>query len=78
MQLITFGLFIVAFGYFALIVLQQRNKRMRRETDLRESRDLLRAIVKSSLDSVLIADSKGNIIDLNDATAACSAFEPRK
>jgi PAS domain S-box-containing protein len=74
MQLVTFGLFILAFGYFALIVLQQRNSALKRETDLRESRDLLRTIIKSSLDSVLIADAKGNIVDLNDATAAMFGF----
>jgi PAS domain S-box-containing protein len=76
MQLITFALFILAFAYFALIVLDQRNSALGREAELRESRDLLKATIKSSLDSVLIADAKGNVIDLNDATAAMFGFSP--
>jgi PAS domain S-box-containing protein len=75
MQLLTSGLVIFAFAYFAIVVLQQRNSALRREVELRESRDLLRATVKSSLDSVLIADADGNIVDLNDATAAMFGFD---
>lgn len=76
MQLVTFGLFILAFAYFSVVVLQQRNSALKREVDLREGRDLLRVVIKSSLDGVLIADAKGNIVDLNDATAAMFGFTP--
>lgn len=75
LQLITSGLVLLAFIYFAAVVLQERNLALKREIDLREGRDLLRATVKSSLDSVLIADADGNIIDLNDATAEMFGFE---
>ena len=74
LQLITFGLVIAACAYFAVVVLQQRNRALKREVALRESRDLLRAIVQSSLDSVLIADSDGVIVDLNDAAAEMFDF----
>lgn len=75
LQLVTTGLVLLAFAYFALVVLQQRNRALKREVDLRESRDLLRAVVKSSLDSVLIADAKGNIVELNQATAEMFGFD---
>jgi PAS domain S-box-containing protein len=75
MQLLASGLVILAFAYFAVVVLQQRNRALKREVDLRESRDLLRAVVKSSLDSVLIADAKGNVVELNQATADMFGFE---
>ncbi len=74
LQLITFGLVIASCAYFATVVLQQRNSALKREVALRESRDLLRATVKSSLDSVLIADSEGVIVDLNDAAADMFGF----
>lgn len=74
LQLITFGLVIAACAYFAIVVLQQRNSALKREVALRESRDLLRATVKSALDSVLIADSNGVIVDLNDAAADMFGF----
>ena len=75
LQLITCGLVILACAYFAMVVLQQRNSALKREFALRESRDLLRATVKSSLDSVLIADSDGVVVDLNDAAAQMFGFE---
>jgi PAS domain S-box-containing protein len=75
MQLITSGLVVLAFAYFVVVVLQQRNRALKREVDLRESRDLLRAVVKSSLDSVLIADAGGNIVELNQATAEMFGFD---
>lgn len=69
LQLVTFAMVIAACAYFAVVVLQQRNSALKREVALRESRDLLRATVKSSLDSVLIANAEGVIVDLNDAAA---------
>ena len=76
LQLITFALAMLFFFYFAVVVLQERERARKRESDLREGRDLLRATVKSSLDSVLIADAEGIIVDLNDATAKMFGFEP--
>ena len=75
LQLLTSGLVVLAFAYFAYVVLQQRNSALSREAALRESRDLLRVTVKSSLDSVLIADAQGNIVDLNDAAADMFGFK---
>jgi PAS domain S-box-containing protein len=69
LQLMTSGLVLLAFIYFVAVVLLERRRAQRREIELREGRDLLRATVKSSLDGVLIADAQGNIVDLNDATS---------
>lgn len=74
LQLVTTALVLLAFTYFVGIVLLERRRAQRREIQLREGRDLLRATVKSSLDSVLIADAQGNIVDLNDATAEMFGF----
>lgn len=75
MQLVTFGLAVLSFFYFAIVVLQQRNEAMRREDDLRKNRDLLRTTIKSSLDGVLIADAKGRVVDINDAAAEMFGYE---
>ena len=76
LQLITFAMVMLFFFYFAFVVLQERDRAKKREIELREGRDLLRATVKSSLDSVLIADAEGKIVDLNDATASMFGFAP--
>ena len=76
LQLVTSGLVLLVFAYFVAVVLLERRRAQRREIQLREGRDLLRATVKSSLDSVLIADAQGNIVDLNDATAEMFGFAP--
>jgi PAS domain S-box-containing protein len=76
MQLATSGLIMLAFAGFAAIVLRQRNRAQKGELALRESRDLLSATIKSSLDGVLIADGKGNIADINDAAAHMFGYAP--
>lgn len=73
-QLATTGLVLCAFLYFAFVVLQQRNKAVAREIEIRNREDLLRATVNSSLDGVLIADAKGVIVEINDAAAAMFGF----
>lgn len=78
LQLVTFALVMLFFFYFAVVVLQERERAAKREIELREGRDLLRATVKSSLDSVLIADAGGTIVDLNDATATMFGYEPQE
>jgi PAS domain S-box-containing protein len=82
-QLVTTGLVLLSFLYFAFVVLQQRNKAITREAEIRSREDLLRATVNSSLDGVLIADAKGVIVEINDAAAemfgfAASAMEGRE
>lgn len=75
-QLVTSGLVLVAFLYFASAVIRQRNQSVAREAEIRSRKDLLRATVNSSLDGVMIADAKGTIVEINNAAAAMFGFVP--
>lgn len=73
-QLATSGLAIIAFLYFAFVVIQQRNHALAREDEIRARGNLLRATVNSSLDGVLIANAKGEILEVNEAAATMFGY----
>jgi PAS domain S-box-containing protein len=70
------GAVILAFGYFAAVMIAESTRRRKRQKELQESRDLLSATIKSSLDGIMIADTKGIIIDVNDAAAGMFGLAP--
>jgi PAS domain S-box-containing protein len=76
LQLAGSGAVILAFGYFAAVMIVETNRRRRRQKELQESRDLLSATIKSSLDGIMIADTQGKILDVNDAAAGMFGRAP--
>lgn len=77
-QLLASGLLLLAFMYFAYVVLQQRNQALAREREIISRRDMLRATVNSSLDGVLIVDARGRIVEVNDAAATMFGYSPEE
>jgi PAS domain S-box-containing protein len=68
-QLIIVSLVLIAVVYFAFAVMQQRNQAIAREEESNARKELLRATVNSSLDGVVIADARGDIVEVNEAAA---------
>lgn len=78
LQLAGSGAVILAFGYFAALMISETNRRRRRQKELQESRDLFGATIKSSLDGIMIADAKGTIVDINEAAATMFGLPSEK
>ncbi len=71
-NLLFFGIAVAFFLFLSFIVslvvlIRQGNELHKREREVIESRDTLQATIKSSLDGIIIMDSGGNVIDINES-----------